>query len=235
MSCIPIYQTAPLPAPVSTWLHNFLTPVVIAARIDSPPPIEFRNTGLWGGFCQHRDFVPDGRVALSKTLLYGSKKSFAVLYLHECCHRLGASGHDALFFALLLVLYSRVDANKIFISKLAWDCSLYDLQDAPPPLWDEPRSVWLPQCVAWAVLQADSLAEADLSAEAVFALLSARHAAWLSTLKTSDEILRRTAAEADSKKCMRQSIFIRTFVALLGWTGFLLTSILFVRYAIANH
>lgn len=235
MMHISAYQTSPIAAPVAKWLQNLLLPVVAAARIHVPPPIEFRNTGKYGGFCDHIDLVPDARVSLSKTLLYAGKSRLALIYIHEACHRLGANGHDALFFALQLSLLLRVDSNEIFRNEFSLNASLYDLQDAPPPLVDEPRSTWLPQSLAWAVLQADSLAATELSAEALFALLSTRHDVWLSTLKTSSEIERRAALARQKDQGLRQSIFIRTALALLGWTGFLVTSILFVRYALANH
>ena len=153
--------------PVAQWLSAILCPAILAAGFNNPPPLELRPTGMSGGWCQARESAPDGRVAISKRLVFWKRESIISMYLHEAAHRLmdadEVATHGPEFFALNLILHSR--CQSLFSAEAAQKVDFYDLQDQPAELVNEPS--WRGIVIAWALPKAEQIvtAHGDKTAE----------------------------------------------------------------------
>lgn len=205
-----VHQTSPAPPALAGWVQTLLAPVVAACRISSPPPVELRQTGDWGGWCSHdRTGHPDGRIQVTSRAVFWSQKCFVTTYVHETAHRiLSDSGppdfaHNPTFFGLQLVLFLRMDSENVRVAGFGggWaNCArLYDLQDPPECLSNEPINVWLPRCLGWAMDAARELAESDFTAEECAFELISRCQKWCAMLEKEPEI-RAAAVEFNRKK-----------------------------------
>ena len=222
-----VSQTAP--SMTAAWVARVLSPVVLACRFDKPPPVELRPTGRAGGYCQSSLLAPDGRVAISKQVCFWSDSSFADVYLHEAGHRL-LSGREVLdhgpeFFALNLALMTR--AQSFFERDVVELMSLYDCQDCPPELENEPG--WRGIVLNWALPAAAELAATDASAEALANEVCARWEAYIqerekSRVQAAQQVLaaRKFAAVQQEKiDRVQSSIWMWRALTGAGWLCFL--------------
>ena len=213
----------------AAWVARVLSPVVLACRFDTPPPVELRPTGRAGGYCQLRSVAPDGRVAISKQVCFWSDSSFADVYLHEAGHRL-LSGREVLdhgpeFFALNLALLTR--AQSFFARDVVELMSLYDCQDCPAKLENEPG--WRGIVLNWALPVAAELAATDTSAEALADAVCQRWQDFLQDRETTrvqaaqEVVAARKYAAAQAKKIesLQSSIFFARTFLIVGWLCFL--------------
>lgn len=205
----------------AAWVARVLSPVAAACRFDKPPPVELRPTGRAGGYCQSSLLAPDGRVAISKQVCFWSDSSFADVYLHEAGHRL-LSGREVLdhgpeFFALNLALMTR--AQSFFERDVVELMSLYDCQDCPPELENEPG--WRGIVLNWALPVAAELAATDTSAEALADAVCQRWQDFLQDRETTrvqavQQIVaarKYSAAQVGKIEGLQSSIFVaRTFL-----------------------
>lgn len=223
MSLPSCYVSQTASSMTAAWVARVLSPVVLACRFDTPPPVELRPTGRAGGYCQLRSVAPDGRVAISKQVCFWSDSSFADVYLHEAGHRL-LSGREVLdhgpeFFALNLALMTR--AQSFFERDVVESMSLYDGQDCPPELENEPG--WRGIVLNWALPVAAELAATDASAEALANEVSARWEAYIqerekSRVQAAQQVLaarKYAAAQVEKIEGLQSSLFIaKTFLAV---------------------
>lgn len=184
-----VYQVQPAPPAIAGWLQRHFAPVIKACRFERPaPPIELRPTGEWGGWAWNGTTAPDGRVAISNRIVLYSQAGITRIVVHEWAHQLAQGhAHDAAFFAVNLLLLKRIEAAssaRTTATDLTLKMSFYDLQDLPEGLEGE-SDAGLGAALSWAVLQADELAQADLSAEAAAQEISERYEAWLAQLEAA--------------------------------------------------
>jgi hypothetical protein len=201
---IAVHQTTRLPAtqPMAAWLANMLYPVARAARIASPPPLEIRPTGWFGGWCSDADHAPDGRISVSSKIVFWTRESIISLYLHESAHRLlesqNVQHHGPQFFCLNAVLLLRsaqsFDADPLF--KL----DLYDCQDRCIRL--EKVAEWRTLQIEWALAEAAKLAATDLTAEACAAEVCKRWTAHIDRLRAEE--LSAIKKEANARELVAQ-------------------------------
>lgn len=207
MTQLAVFTVQPGPPATAGWVRMLLAPAIQAARIEKPAPIELRPCGHWAGWAAGPDLAPDGRVCIDSQARFWSRDKVILIYLHESAHQmLRAAGddasHAASFFAMQHVLLQRLDlAQPTRPSAWADAAKLYDLQDPPEPLEDEPRSAWLPRALGWAIAVADELAPGQASAEECAAEISARYAAWCEDLAAEPA---RIAAEQQAAAIARK-------------------------------
>ena len=150
-----IYSTQAAPPPLAGWLQRVLHPVLAACRFEHGLPVEVRPTGSWGGWCSGRAEAPDRRIALTKKICFWPAEKIVSVYLHEAAHRFlecrEVPTHGAEFFCLNAILLLRSAAFFRLDSLLQLD--LYDLQDAPAELDNEPG--WRGVVLNWALPVAD--------------------------------------------------------------------------------
>ena len=154
---------------MAQWLSAILNPAIKAVNFSQPPPLELRPTGTVGGWCQALESAPDGRVAISKKLVFWSNEGIISTYLHEAAHRLMCGHemavHGAEFFLLDLILHLR--CQSLFAAEVVQKLDFYDLQDQPAELANEPA--WRGIVTAWALPKAEQIvtAHGDKTAEEI--------------------------------------------------------------------
>ena len=219
-----VYQVAPAPTGTAQWLGRLLRPVIVAVKFEhGAPPLELRQTGrLWRGWSMPRDMAPDGRVALSKLMLFRSTRELVDVYLHEVAHSLlhnvpgAVPGHDAAFFALSVALRQRIghlDGDPVSLVAMM---SLYDLADLPSELLQE-SDAGVGRCITWSIEIATELASAALSAEGLASEIVKRYQAWLDALRDQprlDRVARRKAqGQAAAVDRLKDKLFLSNFAA----------------------
>lgn len=194
-----VYQTRAAQPALAGWLERLLVPLSSACRFDRLPPIEIRPTGRWGGWCAGRDDAPDRRVCLSSRISFWTTENVIAVYLHEACHRVldgqKIDGHGPEFFALNSALLIRagsffrcVDG---FQRPSLYELSLYDFQDCPEALADEPG--WRGIVLEWGLAVAAELAASELAAEALPEVICGR---WNQYLVAREEARKTAVAKA---------------------------------------
>ena len=211
--------------PVAQWLSAILNPAILAAGFSSPPPLEIRPTGVVGGWCHQKSHAPDGRVSISKKLIFWNKESIICTYLHESAHRLSDGqevAHGPEFFLLNLVLHAR--CASLFAAEAAQKLSFYDLQDCPDVLANEPG--WRGIVVSWALPKAEQIVRenADKTAEEIVPIVIAAWAEFLvQRAKSAQQVAQRArqivaqaeeiiALKSDRNFWRVTSIFLMFFV-----------------------
>jgi hypothetical protein len=232
---VKVFQTVPVSAPI--WLQTALREVLAVCLFDSPPPIELRPTGRWLGWCSARDMAPDGRVVISGRARFWSQKALVLVYLHEVCHRLIPNGlHDPAFLCMNLCLLLRADLAALGDHVLLVNsASLYDIQDLPSQLADEPDH-GLARSIQWSVLTARQLVQdgPDTSAEALAVEVQKRFDQWLSDLddepkKRAQQVQQEAQQMARQKAALaglQEQIF--TLRLVVGGLGFLVAAMFLV-------
>ncbi|BEP54800.1 hypothetical protein GmRootV118_20440 [Variovorax sp. V118] len=230
---LPVYQVQPAQPAVAGWLRNLLTPVVAACRLRNTYPVEFRPTGLWGGWADSPDSAPDRRVAISNLALHRTKRGLVTTFLHEVAHHLTGieHGHDAYFFAVNLMLLLRVSAASgaapQSIGALADTMQLYDLAEPPAALQHEPDA-GVGRAMAWAIAVAHEMAPTHLTAEDAAAAICDRYATFVAELEAAPakreaaaSARARAAAEAEGTRRELRSTtrLLRSISIWLAVTG----------------
>ncbi|GAC1609594.1 MAG: hypothetical protein NVS3B3_16500 [Aquirhabdus sp.] len=88
--------------------------------------------GKWGGCCSDPELTESGEIEMNiawveEHIYRPKKRNILAIYMHECAHRLAPGhGHDAVFFALNLMMHLRADAAE---SNIWHSIKLYDIQD----------------------------------------------------------------------------------------------------------
>lgn len=225
------YQTVPIPVPI--WLQNALEKVIQASRFDAPPPVLLCPTGRWLGWCAPLNEAPDGRVVISSRAKFWQKNEVARVFLHEAAHRLMADGlHRPSFFCMNLCLLLRADLADLGEGVLfANSASLYDIQDLPPQLVDEPER-GLARSIQWAVLTARQLVQdqPQTSAEGLASEVQKRFDEWLAELDQEpmkraqqvQQVAQRVAMQKAALAGLRERIFALKLVA--AGLGFLVAA-----------
>lgn len=226
MSALPIYSCQAAPA---HWLQRLLQPVLEAARFNRAVPVEVRQTGAWSGWCAGRDGAPDGRVSLTNRITFFTPENIVSVYLHESAHRflerLEVASHGAEFFCLNAILLLRSAAFFRLDSLLQLD--LYDLQDAPAELDNEPG--WRGVVLNWALPVAAELAATDTSAEQLADMVCERWQQFLqerehSRVLAAQQILvarKKTAAAELQIEDLKSSVWMWRALSSVGWICFL--------------
>lgn len=211
ISQIRVHQVLSLPpiAKTAQWLSSLLLPVISAASIRNPPPIELRAMGRWGGQCRSVDVDPDRRICMSHLALHWTHQSMVVLYLHEACHRMlgwapGDDEHDAAFAALLHCLLSRCDRASVTDGAVL-SVGLYDLANTPWMLVDEPDA-GVGRSMAWAVSTSNELSQSDLSAEELAVEIRRRYNVWLDDLEEEPARIERVRTQAAQQEKTRRLV-----------------------------
>lgn len=218
----------------SAWLQRLLGPLESSCRFEKRlPPLEVRPTGKWSGFCEDRQFVPDGRVAISsKKVSFWNDEKLIELYLHECSHRLldqqdvDSHGPEFLCINAILLMRAAPSFGDSVVSKL----SFYDCQDRPAALLFEPG--WRSIVIDFALAVATELALTTMAAEDLAEVVCAR---WLAHLQERDDerqqaaqqvlqAARTCAQRAEQLAELRFSRLLFFWCSVLGWGGFLSVS-----------
>lgn len=180
----------------AAWLVRLLAPVAAACRFAAPPPLEIRPTGTWGGWSSARDFALDGRVSISSKFVFWSSESVVDVVIHEWTHRLlqhlEIFGHPPAFFCLNAVFLIR--SARFFDGDPLNRLSLYDIQDCPEALDDEPG--WREVVLNWALPVAAELAAKDESAEELSQVVCARWASFVSEREAAQIAAQRASKAA---------------------------------------
>ncbi len=199
MSAVPVisvHVTSRAAPAQAAWLVRLLAPVAVACRFAAPPPLEIRPTGIWGGWCSNRGCAPDARVAISSRFVFWSTESVVDVVIHEWTHRLLQQleifGHTPEFFCLNAALLIR--AGQFFDGDPLNNLSLYDIQDCPEALADEPD--WRGLILNWALRVAAELAATDASAEELAQVVYARWASLFSEREAAQVAAQRVSKAA---------------------------------------
>jgi hypothetical protein len=144
----------------------------------------------WMGFCDEVGFTEQGEVVLDERCVERAEWEpradlITSLYLHEAAHRLmPGSGHNAAFFALVLVMYLR--AGTVSDIQLWQRATLYDFRD------EAEHAV---RAFAWAWRMANELAPTEQTAEQCAEVIAQRYKEWCAWLTGAEE-RKRAAQEA---------------------------------------
>ena len=238
MSQLKVYQVAPAPPPTAAWLGELLRVPIAAARFKSPPPVEVRPTGVWGGWSAPRTSALDGRIALSNRIVMWTPRGIIASYLHESCHSLlhgvdeDHHGHDAAFFSLLATLLTLADRATNHAHDLVETLDLYEIRDRPKAFANDPDRGVGP-CLTWSMIQSNELADTDLSAEALAQEIVRRYRAWLVELSGKPKQIQIGAERAEREarrqialsEKLRDRLFLSNVVAVLS-SSFLVLSVM---------
>lgn len=159
-------------------------PVLLKRRPQGPRSFK------WMGFCDEAAFTEQGEVVLDERCVERAEWEpradlIASLYLHEAAHRLmPGSGHNAAFFALVLVMYLR--AGTVSNIPLWQRATLYDFRD---------EAENAPRAFAWAWRTANELAPTERTAEQCGEVIAQRYTEWCAWLSGTEE-RKRAAQEA---------------------------------------
>ena len=216
-------------APVqSAWLVRLLEPVAAACRFDPVPPLEIRPTGRWGGWSSGASSAPDGRVAVSNKFVFWTAENVINVVIHEWTHRAlqheKVLSHGPEFFCLNAVLLLR--SAQFFDDDCLHKLRLYDLQDCPEELADEPN--WRGLVLGWALPLAAELAASLISAQQLAPVICSGWEKFVSELLTSKlaaEVVAEQARRAEKKRMedfeeLRSARFAWRVVSVVGWTSF---------------
>ena len=228
-AALAIYSTQAAPAPLAGWLQRVLQPVVEACRFNHWLPVEVRPTGAWAGWSSDRQSAPDRRVAVTNRICFFSNEQLISLYLHETTHRIledrEVATHGPHFFCVNAILLLR--SASFFRLNAFLKLDLYDLQDAPTELENEPG--WRGIVLNWALPVAAELAATDASAEALADEVCGRWKTFLQereksrVLAVQQIVAARKYAAAQAKKIesLQSSIFFARTFLIVGWVCFL--------------
>jgi hypothetical protein len=218
---LPVYVAQAAPAPLAGWMQRVLQPVIEACCFERGLPVEVRQTGAWRGWAAGRDGAPDGRVALSSRIAFWTRENIVSVYLHESTHRFldayEVQTHGPEFFCLNAILLKRSAA--FFRLDPIFQLDLYDLQDVPAELENEPN--WRGIVLGWALHTAIELADNDASAEALAQKVWERWQQFLEEREQSrvaaalqvDAARKNAAAQLEHIEHLRSSLFFaRTFL-----------------------
>lgn len=226
-------QAAPLQA---AWVSRFLAPVHRAIGVP-PCPLEFRPTGIFGGYAAGSKHTnPDGRISLSSAVLW-TKTRFVRVYVHELCHGLLDSteckhGHDAAFFTLNFLLLQRLERAQIETTVDALrhtnSMSLYDLQDPLPAHAGLPDHAWQPREIGWALALAHELRDSEIPGRELAHIISDRYFQFADAVSgeeknRAEEAQKRAAAAALREaeiRSLRDKLQLQTWLTCLAWAGF---------------
>lgn len=169
MNKLKLFEAMPIVGSKSQWLLNILNPLIHKCKMPAIP-CEIRPIDS-SGACDCDQI--DGRIFLSKRIVFWSKASVARIYLHECAHRLleaeRVEAHGVEFFTLLLVLHTRARSHFVNLGAEASPLSNLDFYDCADKsrVWQafniEPYDWWSTQ-VQWAIDNAPALAESNFDA-----------------------------------------------------------------------
>lgn len=229
---LPIFITEAARATTALWLRRVLAPVVEACRFEcAPPPLGVRPVGAWAGICDSRTFAPDRRVCVSSKLVFWTAENIVSVYLHECCHRLLESQigmqHRPEFFCLNAVLLLRSKAA--FESDPIFKLDLYDMQDCPPELENEPA--WRGVVLNWALPLAAELAATDAGAEALADIVCARWSAFAQErenahVAAAQQVIaarKNAALQLEKIEDLQSSLFVARTFLIVGWVCFVVS------------
>lgn len=227
-----IYSTRCAEPAQGAWLRRLLSPLQGACKFNRLPPLELRQTGKWSGFCEDRQFVPDGRVAVSSTKIsFWNDEKLTETYLHECSHRLlegrDVDFHGPEFLSVNLILLKRA-APSFELDQVVSKLSFYDCQDRPAALLFEPG--WRSVVIDWALAVAAELASTELAAEDLAEVVCAR---WLVHIQELEEARQQAAqqvvaarkfhaAQKEKIESLQSSLFAARTFLIVGWLCFLL-------------
>ena len=223
-----VFEVVRAPIRTAVWVQKLLGPALVAIKLESARPIEFRPTGWWGGWAGgDRARNPDDRISISSRAHIWSKTNFVDVYHHELTHALlarqslnekdeecpGLHEHDAAFFALNLLLLMRLDAANYVAGDTATDWAncmgLYDLQD-PPSCWaDAPQHTWKPRAIAWAMAQAHELSSTDLSAEKSAKLIGKRYFQWADLMQAEPAQIAQSRTKLAKKSAIETEVNLK--------------------------
>ena len=223
-----VFEVVRAPIRTAVWVQKLLGPALIAVKLESARPIEFRPTGRWGGWAGgDRARNPDDRISISSRAHMWSKTNFVDVYIHEIIHALlareslnekdeecpGLHEHDAAFFALNLLLLMRLDAAKYVagdtVSDWANCVGFYDLQD-PPSCWvDAPQHIWKPRAIAWSMGQAHELFSTDLSAEKCAKLIGKRYFQWADLMQAEPAQIAQSRTKLAKKSAIETEVNLK--------------------------
>jgi Protein of unknown function DUF45 len=213
-----VHQTQRTPAtqPMAQWLSRLLDPVVQAVKLTAPPPIEIRPTGRWGGWYETDPrYSPDYRISISSQIVFWSAEGIRYMFVHEACHHLlnrhkvQVQSHSAEFFCLNAALLLRSAA--FFDASPLLKLSLYELQDEPEALADQPEAHTI--AMAWALGEAPKLAATDLTAEELAGEVVKRWKGYIKQREAAEKAAHR--AELDRQK--REAAMANTIENLRFW------------------
>ena len=227
------YKTAPISAPI--WLKTALEPVIQACKFEAAPPVDLRPTGVWRGWCQTLNEVPDGRVAMSSRAQFWRQNEVVQVYLHEAGHRLIPNSlHGPAFFCMNLCLLMRADSTQLDEgagASFASSASLYDLSDLPEELASEPDQ-GLARSLQWSVLTARELVQnhPQMSAESLANELVQRFDKWLIEVATEPkkraQHLQNVARQREVLASLKEQIW--TMKLVIFGLGLLVTALFFL-------
>ena len=192
---IAVHQTRPA-GQAGQWLQNILQPVAEACRLDNPPPLEVRPTGMWSGWAEPMSYSTDGRVCVSSKVVFWKKERIISVYIHESAHRLlsawGAEvpTHGPVFFTLNSLLINR-SASFFRLDYQFGEMDFYALQDRPDELLNSLD--WQEICLRFARETASKLANQKCSAESLAGLVVAAWPKFLATLQSEQNARNKTA------------------------------------------
>jgi len=222
-----VFKTAPAPV-MAQWLGSILDRVIAAAKLPSYP-IEVRPTGRLSAWTEAHDFAPDGRLCMSSKVIFWQAESIAATYLHESSHRLldgqEVPAHGAEFFCINAILLLRAadhfDRNSL--EKL----SLYDFADQPEEL--ENVEFWQGEVLDWALKTAQELAATETPAAALAAVVCARWQLHITeSHKARQKAVFAVQRQAEERQSLKNSVSLFRWLAVLGWTSFLLVVSVFI-------
>src|SRR5947209_10664022 len=96
-----------------------------------------QDNASWAGYCAELEFTEADEIAIDvrwveEHTYRPNKRTILSIYLHECAHRLLPNAeHNAVFFALNMLMYLRADLPDSHSTDIWQQMSLYDLQDEP--------------------------------------------------------------------------------------------------------
>ena len=229
------YKTVPVSAPI--WLENALGAVIKACQFEAPPPVDLCQTGVWRGWCQTLNEVPDGRVAMSSRAQFWRKAEVAQVYLHEAGHRLIPNSlHGPAFFCMNLCLLMRADSTQLdegagASASFSSSPSLYDISDLPDELASEPDQ-GLSRSIQWSVLTARELVQShpQMSAEGLASEVIRRFDKWLIEVATEPkkraQHLQNVARQREVLASLKEQIW--TMKLVIFGLGLLVTALFFL-------
>lgn len=175
------YRQQPIKSPPA--FSEAVTPSFFALLKMRPINVLFKKyppDAKWGGCCADPNLTESGEVEIDiawveEHIYKPKKRSILSLYMHESAHRLAPGhGHDAVFFALNLMMHLRADAAE---SNIWHSVKLYDMQDESD----------LPAAFDWSYRIAHEYAYSKKTCEECSAIFSAKYEAWQKWLNGADQ------------------------------------------------
>ncbi|MBX9900310.1 MAG: hypothetical protein K2Y28_05950 [Burkholderiaceae bacterium] len=174
------YRQVPINAPPA--FSKVVTPDLFSSIKMKAVDVLFKKAqdgADWSGFCYENDFTETGEVVIDikwvqEHIYEPSNKNILKIYLHECAHRLLPDmSHNAVFFALNLLLFLRADKHS---KNLFHTMNLYDIQDETD----------IPKCLDWAYQIAHKYVDSNKTAEECAEIFSTQYTEWCTWIDGAD-------------------------------------------------